>query len=396
MSVEIPEYIKRMVCRPAPTAEVVHGTTPVLAFGDPHHATVATLGINPSGREFVEDGCLLTGPQRRLATLESLGAESTLSLTEEQVRTVVEECASYFGPDRNPYHRWFDTLDQVLRTGLGVSYYDGSACHLDLVQWATDPVWGKLPDRRIKQALLREGLPHLRNQLKFGKIRLVVLNGREVLDQVAAVGLARLESFGTLRVGSLSCSLYSGEGAGVKFIGWSTNLQSSFGVTLEFRSQLERWLATAETQEGNMAKNSEAPTDNQPPASKSSVDKFDANGHIENGTALVGKVELFRFLKNWLEATSAPTIGDIGTFGRSPCIFITLDKDLIAVLNADTKRAAVKLYVEDALARGADAAWSVISNRNGPLNKLVFREDGAATPGWYCYSQQPLFINQKI
>src|ERR1700730_7591746 len=184
MGVETPEYLTRMVRRPVPVAEVVHGTTPVLSFGDPRHARVATLGINPSGREFVENGQLLAGAQRRLATLESLGAQTTLLLSEEQVRTVIEECASYFHPDRNPYRRWFDTLDQVLRTGLGVSYYDGSACHLDLVQWATDPVLGNLPDRGVKQALLMEGLPHLRNQLKFGKIRLVLLNGREVLDQV--------------------------------------------------------------------------------------------------------------------------------------------------------------------------------------------------------------------
>ena len=221
-----------------PVAEVVHGTTPILAFGDPRHAKVATLGINPSGKEFVVDGRLLAGARRRLATLESLGAQSALRLTDEQIRTVIKECASYFQPNRNPYRRWFDPLDKILRTGLGVSYYDGSACHLDLVQWATDPVWGELPDGRIKKALLREGLPHLRNQLKFGKIRLVVLNGREVLDQVAAVGLARLESSSTLRVGTLSCSLYSGEGEGVRFVGWSTSyLNRSGGSTSTARGR---------------------------------------------------------------------------------------------------------------------------------------------------------------
>jgi len=244
MSLEIPEYITRMICRPVPAAEVIQGTTPVLAFGDPRHATVATLGINPSWREYLENGRLLTGPRRRLATLESLGAVSTLRLTDQQVRTVVEECSSYFRPDRNPYRRWFDTLDRVLRAGVGVSYYDGGACHLDLVQWATDPVWGKLPDR-VKRVLLEEGIPHLRKQLKFGKVRLVVLNGRQVLEQVTAVGLARLEPSGTLRVGNLSCSLYRGEGEGIRFIGWSTNLQSGFGVTREFKSRLERWLASA-------------------------------------------------------------------------------------------------------------------------------------------------------
>src|SRR5438876_5724380 len=102
MSFEIPEYLIRMVRRQVPAAEVVHDTTPVLSFGDLQHAQVATLGINPSWREFVEDGRLLTGPQQRLATLKSLGAQSTLLLTDEQILTVVENCASYFRPNRNP------------------------------------------------------------------------------------------------------------------------------------------------------------------------------------------------------------------------------------------------------------------------------------------------------
>lgn len=395
MGVETPEYLTRMVRRPMPVAEVVHGTTPVLSFGDPRHAELATLGINPSLKEFVLGGRLLAGSQRRLATLESLGAQSTLLLTDEQIRTVVEECASYFQGNRNPYRLWFDPLDKILRAGLGVSYYDGSACHLDLVQWATDPVWGQLRDRGIKQALLKEGLPHLRNQLKFGKVRVVVLNGREVLDQVAAVGLAQLEPSGTLRVGSLSCSLYSGEGEEVRFIGWSTNLQSSFGVTLEFRSQLGRWLATTEIQDGGMTKNSDAPTKSQQPAIQLD-DRFDADGHIVKDTKPLSKAELLQLLEDWLKVPGVSTIGDVGTFGRSAWIFIALGKDRTAVLNADTKRAAVKQYVEDAKARGPDADWSVIPSRRGHFSKLTFREDCAETPGWYCYLRRPLSTCAKL
>jgi hypothetical protein len=235
MALKIPEYLARMACRPMPAPEVIHGTTPVLSFGDPRYAKVATLGINPSGREFMENGRLLTGRQRRLSTLESLGARNTEHLTEKQMRSIIDECGPYFRPDRNPYRRWFDVLVRVLQEGLGVSYYDGSACHLDLVQWATEPVWGGLCDRRVKQILLRESLPHLRNQLELGKVGLVVLNGREVLNQVSSVGLARLTSCGALRVGTMSCSLYLGEGDGVRFAGWSTNLQSSRGVTAAFK-----------------------------------------------------------------------------------------------------------------------------------------------------------------
>jgi hypothetical protein len=62
-----------------------------------------------------------------------------------------------------------------------------------------------------------------------------------------------------------------------------------------------------------------------------------------------------------------------------------LDHGQRAELNADTKRLAIQEYVKTARARGADLPWSVISNRDGPYNKLVFRADREKTPGWYCY-----------
>jgi hypothetical protein len=243
-SAVVPRYLLEMVRRAPPVTAIIPNSTPVLAFGDPYHAQVATLGINPSGREFIENGVLLSGTKRRLATLKSLDAQETENLTDAQISTVIDECNSYFSPGRNPYRAWFDPLDQVLREGLGVSYYDGSACHLDLVHWATNPVWGKLSDRKAKRLLLDESLPHLRNQLQLGAVRTVLINGRAVLRQVMDVHLAELSQVpATLRVGSVFCSLYVGTRNGVQFAGWSTNLQSSFGVKLEFREQLAHWLS---------------------------------------------------------------------------------------------------------------------------------------------------------
>jgi hypothetical protein len=50
-------------------------------------------------------------------------------------------------------------LDVLLSQAVGVSYSSRIACHLDLVQWATDPVWGKLGDRVGAEVLLAEGRP---------------------------------------------------------------------------------------------------------------------------------------------------------------------------------------------------------------------------------------------
>jgi hypothetical protein len=230
-----------MVRRPIPAIEVLRGTTPVISFGNSLQARVATLGINPSSREFVaKSGDLMAGPNRRLATLDSLGVAGVESLKVRQIQTVIEECASYF--QRRPYRRWFDPLNQVLQDGLSASYYEGTACHLDLVQWATDPFWGELP-RKAKKLLLED-------QLRFSKIRLVILNGRQVIDQVHNVGLAKLDVRGRLPFARGVYSLYSGSGAGVEFLGWSANLQNSRGDVKELKelkSRITRWLAASVT-----------------------------------------------------------------------------------------------------------------------------------------------------
>ncbi len=56
-----------------------------------------------------------------------------------------------------------------------------------------------------------------------------------------------------------------------------------------------------------------------------------------------------------------------------------------ARINADTKREAVREYLDDAARRGAEAPWQVVSNQRGVVNKVVFTEDGRSVFGWYCY-----------
>ena len=78
-----PAYLLERALR-APDLDlgVVAGSTPVVSFGDPVDAPVATLGINPSSSEFLDSsGALLDGAERRLATLASLGVERYDELT---------------------------------------------------------------------------------------------------------------------------------------------------------------------------------------------------------------------------------------------------------------------------------------------------------------------------
>lgn len=122
---------------------------------------------------------------------------------------------------------------------MNYSYKNESACHLDLVQWATDPIWRDLSPF-TKRELLRADIPFLRQQLTRENIELVLLNGRGVIDvfrDVFRIGLRTQDKRVTDR--KVTTEFMIGQAFGnVLIIGWSTNLQSSFGVTNNLRQQI--------------------------------------------------------------------------------------------------------------------------------------------------------------
>jgi len=236
-----------MVRRPIPTdCSIVSGSTPVISFGDSTIAKVATLGINPSNIEFEVNGRLLSGRARRLETLESLGTETHEELNDEQVDAVIRACHTYFQRRETAYRTWFDPLDSILQTGLGVSFYDDSACHVDLVQWATSTKWSQL-EKTVKDRLIDDGLPHLVRQLKQSGIRLVVVNGASVWNELEQRLRVRYEQTVVIRFSrnqtknELRCGSYDH----IRFVGWSSNVQSQPGANeKQHLEALGEWLTS--------------------------------------------------------------------------------------------------------------------------------------------------------
>ncbi len=227
----VPEYIETRIRQHPPDGlPVVPGSTPVVAFGNVRRAKVATLGWNPSKVEFLDRNANeLTGGKRRLETLASLGKSDLSSASPDAVRSVFEGCNSYF--QRCPNRRWFNRLEKILLS-LGASYYNGMACHLDFVQWATDPTWSNLRSAQ-KKSLIDADLPFLRQQLSHEHIRLLLLNGSGIAEAYSKkLGCDLLER---VIPGKIALKLFVGRSShGVKVIGWNQNLQSSFGVSNEY------------------------------------------------------------------------------------------------------------------------------------------------------------------
>src|SRR5437016_5323485 len=104
--------------------KVIPWSCPVPSFGDISKSVIATLGVNPSNREFVdESGRELDGPSRRLHTLTSLGLRTWSDVDATHVTMIAEACRQYFSC--NPYNAWFRALDPVM-SGPGAAYYCSS------------------------------------------------------------------------------------------------------------------------------------------------------------------------------------------------------------------------------------------------------------------------------
>lgn len=269
----------------------------MVSFGKAQTAWVATVGLNPSLREFTDGkGNWLTGDQRRLATTDSLGVTDLSTAEDARVARVVEECYDYF--HRNPYWKWFKPLETLINTAAGASYSDGTACHLDLVQWATEPVWQQLA-LQVRRQLIAEDREFLRQQLQWEHLRLVLLNGRTVLQQIAAMGVELAERAPAV-VGDKSCAIVTGSVYGATFVGWSRNLQSSFGMSTALKNAIAERVKQEASAAGVAA----------PPGPD------DSAAYIERGQTAHSKAELVALLRSWVAAKPATTHQGRGSVRR--------------------------------------------------------------------------------
>ena len=240
-------------------SDIIEWSCPVPVFGNIEKSRVSTLGINPSNREFMDEcGIELQGENRRFHTLNSLSLESWLDASSEHLGLILSSCFEYFR--QNPYDRWFSVLDRVI-SGTSTSYYSSaaSACHLDIVPYATQKKWTSLKYDQ-KKRLLEFNADILGRLLKKSPIRILILNGKSVVSVVEEllgyplvekeVATWALPRKGGANVGGFSYENRITEIGGVRLdrsilvLGFNHNLQSSFGVTREVTLEIEKWIAS--------------------------------------------------------------------------------------------------------------------------------------------------------
>jgi hypothetical protein len=250
--------IERLASKDIKTSSVIPWSSPIPVFGDLSTATVATLGLNPSNREFVDaKGCELDGSLRRFHTLRSLGITKWAHARVEHLRMLCESCRRYF--EVNPYDAWFRRLDDIV--GMRASFYGdrATACHLDLIPYATARKWTELGPRE-RGRLLHAAGDSLGVTLRDSSIRVLLLNGRSVVEHFVELSDAALRkrpiNAWCLPRSQTPVLGYSYRGRITRFgeiglrreilvLGYNHNIQSSFGVTTAVIRSIRQWFGRA-------------------------------------------------------------------------------------------------------------------------------------------------------
>lgn len=257
MNAPLSKLMKQLIGRRIPSPKIIPWSSPIPSFGQIFESRVATLGLNPSKREFVDrSGVELDGPDRRFHTLNSLGLECWSDATRSHAGSIWESCSTYFF--RNPYDTWFRQLDDII-TATNSSYYDrtNSACHLDLVPYATECRWTELR-RREQAVLLAAAVDSLAILIRHSSIRLLILNGRSVVSNFESLAGIEFERtnikewdlkrsaqpnvMGIGYCGSIDQLLGVPLGRKVRILGFNHNIQSSFGVSGNVRNAIRSWI----------------------------------------------------------------------------------------------------------------------------------------------------------
>lgn len=252
--------VDRLEAAASSETHIIRWGSPVPSFGNLSHARVATVGINPSNREFVDQsGNELEGAFRRFETLNSLGIDSWADADARHLAAIIECCCNYFA--RNPYDTWFRTLETVI-SAIGESFYgpDAGACHVDLVPYATEKKWTALSARQ-RSLLLRLSGDSLPRLLRDSGVSLLLLNGQTVVDtfqKCCGVSLRRqrMPAWSLLRDSGVDVGgvAYIGRvdhicdvplARTILVLGYNHNLQSSYGVTKRIICRIRDWVADA-------------------------------------------------------------------------------------------------------------------------------------------------------
>ena len=211
--------------RPAPEGlPIVPISFPVTSFGDVNCARVLTVGLNPSSNEFMTKGnkAVLAEGAKRFVDRESLGSALGEIPTPAEAQRILESNNKYFA--NGNHYEWFDKMEATVLNPMGYSYFDGTAAHVDVVQWATHPLWSGLDDQMFSDELIAPELDFLRKILTGRTYDYVLFNGKKVYEFFRDYKLFQLDELTVLKTGNGTTRFWTGVTFGSPLLSWSMNV----------------------------------------------------------------------------------------------------------------------------------------------------------------------------
>jgi hypothetical protein len=224
---------------------------PIQYFGKIDTAKIATIGLNPSDKEFYSDKFEeLTSGLRRFNTLSSLNINNWRNIEKINILQLKYSMDKYF--KINPYKRWFNQLENLF-FDTGYSYYNDSACHIDLTPYATTVKWSSL-SKSEQIHLLKESKHDFISTVEKSKVTAIVLNGSSVINGFLNSFDLELDKQKNekwdIKTSRGVVAGYSFKGVitldkrKILVLGYNHNLQSSFGLSKKIKDNLKLWVSS--------------------------------------------------------------------------------------------------------------------------------------------------------
>lgn len=215
---------------------IIKDFAPILYFGNFKNSKIATIGLNPSDKEYYDS----TGePYNRFQSKKNFKVESWKEMSDDGIDRIQMSFDNYF--NHNPYRGWFNRLENLLYD-VEYSYYFpyNNIVHLDIIPVATKGKWGNLTITQ-KNSLINDFGDFLPNLIVDSDLEICILNGQSVVDNFQKIFDTTLEMnyIEELNVttkrnvvkGKYYRSILNFNRKKVLILGFNHNLQSSFGIT---------------------------------------------------------------------------------------------------------------------------------------------------------------------
>ncbi len=172
----VKELIIEYMQKPLPIGlDIVEQSVPICFFGNIETAKVATIGINPAKNAFSSNPAL---PDR-----EDFATKDYDFLTIEHAITIYNSLQTYFN---RPYHCFFKKLETFVTPVFNCHYSDGTMVHIDIVPWATNNNWAKIP-QFIKKVFIEEYKEFFVKIINESNIKLFFVNGKTVKNELQRI-----------------------------------------------------------------------------------------------------------------------------------------------------------------------------------------------------------------